>query len=154
MTTIDIHQNRNEVIQQLKNLPTDAKPVFGKMTPQHMVEHLAFSIRISSGKGPQKLYTPQDVADSIKEKIIYSETQLQPGIKNPILGDELAPLRNADLLTAIEELQQALADFDKFYAENPTEKMIQPRMGPLNYTEWSILHNKHITHHFKQFELI
>jgi len=31
---------------------------------------------------------------------------------------------------------------------------IPPRLGKLNYKEWIIFHNKHFTHHFKQFELI
>lgn len=152
--TIDIHQNREEIISQLKNLNKETQPAFGKMSPQHMVEHLAFAISISSGKGPQKLYVEQEMADAIKGKIIYTETELQPGIKNPILGDELAPLRNVDLDAAIEELTLALNDFDQYFNENPEGKTIQPRMGPLNYAEWSILHNKHITHHFKQFGLI
>jgi hypothetical protein len=119
-----------------------------------VVEHLAFSISISNGKGPQKQYTTQEEADAIKARMIYTDAELVQGIKNPILGDEPPPLKLADLPAAIQLLKKELEDFDQYYIENPGAKMIQPRMGPMDYKEWTTLHNKHITHHFKQFGLL
>ena len=142
--SIDITNNREKIFNTLKSLNKDAKPVFGKMSPQHVVEHLAMAISLSNGNGPQKQFTTQEEAETIKGKLIYTDTPLQPGIKNPILGDEPPALKFPDLQTAIAQLKKELEDFDTFYATNPNAKMIQPRMGPMDEKEWTILHNKHI----------
>ncbi len=151
---IDIKNKREDIFNTLQNLNKDAKPVFGLLRPQGMIEHLAFAISISNGSGPQKQYTTTEEADGIKGKIIYTEMELPQGIKNPIMGEVPPPLKFPDIQTAIAQLKKELDDFDKFYAANPDAKMIQPRMGPMDEKEWTILHNKHIAHHFRQFELI
>jgi hypothetical protein len=152
--SIDIHNNRENIFQLLKTLTPQSQPSWGKMTPQHVVEHLAFSISISNGKGPQKQYTQPEEAEALKGRMIYSEMEMPQGIKNPILGEELPVLKCKDMETALEQLKIELDDFDQLYKTNPETKMIQPRMGPLDHKEWTVLHNKHFTHHFKQFGLI
>ena len=37
-------------IEKLNNLSVDTKPVWGKMTSQHMVENLIQSVQLSNGK--------------------------------------------------------------------------------------------------------
>jgi hypothetical protein len=152
--SIDIHNNRENIFQLLKTLTPQTQPAWGKMTPQHVVEHLTFSISISNGKGPQKQYTQPEEAEALKERMIYSEMEMPQGIKNPILGEDLPVLKCKDIETAIEQLKIELNDFDQLYKTNPEAKMIQPRMGPMDHKEWTVLHNKHFTHHFKQFGLI
>ena len=56
--------------------------------------------------------------------------------------------------TAIENLKTELDYFDTYFKENPEAKTIQPRMGLMNKEEWTVLHNKHFTHHFKQYNLV
>ena len=34
-----------EYLNILKNLAKDAKPLWGKMTPQHMIEHLILAVK-------------------------------------------------------------------------------------------------------------
>jgi hypothetical protein len=152
--SIDIHNKRTEIFDLLKKLTPETQPLWGKMTAQHVVEHLAFAVSISNGKGPQKQYTQPEEGEAIKGRIIYTEMDLPQGIKNPILGDELPVLKFADIPAAINQLKIELEDFDQFYQTNPDAKKIQPRMGPMDHKEWTILHNKHIAHHFRQFGLI
>lgn len=150
---IDIH-NKEDILARLKTLDKDAKPAFGKMTPQHIVEHLAFALQISTAKSPQRLHMPEEVAATIKQKVIYSEAELPESVKNPLLGDEPPPLKFADLQTAIDHLSMELDYFEQYYRENPDVKNMHMRMGELDRKEWNVFHSKHFTHHFKQFNLV
>lgn len=150
---IDINNTAN-VIALLKKLKPETLALWGKMTPQHMVEHICFFIQISTGNKPQKQYTTPEEAERIKSEIIYSTAQLPKGIKSAILPPEPPPYIYSDLKTSILEAEKWLSSFHEYYRMNPDALHMQPRMGLLNYTEWTILHNKHFTHHFKQFGLI
>ncbi|MBL0340093.1 MAG: DUF1569 domain-containing protein [Bacteroidetes bacterium] len=151
--TLDIH-NREDIYNRLKNLEQNAKPVFGSMSPQHIVEHLAFMLQVSTGKNPQRFYSTDDVATTLKQQLIYSDAALPHNIKSPVLGDLPPPLIFKDLQTAIENLKNEMNDFDGYYKANPDAKNMQPRMGLLSFQEWTTLHNKHFTHHFSQFNLV
>lgn len=148
---IDIKNNRKEIFNHFEKLDPNAQPLFGKMGPQHVVEHLAFSISISNGKGPQKQYTELEEGNSIKDKLIYTDMELPQGVKTPVLGDEPPALKCSDMNEAISQLKLELESFDSYFKENPNGKTIHPRMGPLSQQEWTILHGKHIAHHLKQF---
>lgn len=52
--------DRTKLFEILNKLQADDKPEFGAMTPQHMVEHLTFSVRFSNGKEPQQHYYPTE----------------------------------------------------------------------------------------------
>ena len=149
---IDIN-NREKVSEKLNLLQTDSLPFFGKMTAQHMVEHLTFAIMFSNGKLPQKLYFPIDKAEIIKKTIIYSDKEMPIGFKAPMLNDNLLELKFPDLKFAISILLSELNGFDKYFEENKDATPINPTMGELNKQEWTIFHNKHFEHHFKQFNL-
>ncbi len=144
--------------EQIKNifskLNPDAKPLFGKMSPQHVIEHLTKVLKISSGKIGVKLYFSPLETEVLKQKIIYSDIELPMGIKNPTMSDELAPLNHVNIREALNELYHEINYFEKKYIQNPNSKTIHPRMGELNYSEWLRFHNKHFLHHFKQYDLV
>ena len=53
-------------------------------------------------------------------------------------GDALYPV------SAIEE----------YFYENPEAKLTHAYYGPLNFEQWRKLNDKHILHHFEQFNLL
>ena len=124
------------------------------MTPQHVVEHLAMTLTISNGKNPKTLMVPEETAKKVKAVIIDSPAEIGQGIKSPLLGDEPPPYVHDSLTSAIIALKTELEDFDSYFKLHPDAKLVQHRMGELRYDEWVILHNKHFTHHLKQFGLI
>ena len=150
---IDINM-RQDILDRLENLTVNSGPIFGKMSPQHMVEHLNIAVMFSNGKMPQKLYVPEDTAAFIKKTIVYTDAEMPLGYKAPMLTDDLPKLYFSDLQTAIAALKKQLADFDKYLIENPLSIQMHPTMGELNNDEWVIFHNKHFNHHFKQFGLV
>jgi hypothetical protein len=145
---------RANLFEVLNPLQADMKPEFGAMTPQHMVEHLAFAVRFSNGKEPQQHHFTSDKEQKIKSFVIGSERDMPIGFKSPVLPiDELPVLKHSSLTNAIETLKTELSDFDSYFLKHPFEKPINPTMGELCFKEWVIFHNRHFTHHFKQFRL-
>lgn len=150
---VDIQHNKESIFDLLYKLQPDTQPVFGIMTPQHMVEHLSLVMRFSNGKLPQRLYYRTEKAEKFKQFTIYSDRELIPGFKAPMLSEELYSLTNSSLTDAIEELKQEISDFDAYFKMHPHKKPISPTIGELDFSEWVIFHNKHILHHLKQFSL-
>lgn len=146
--------NRADIISRLENLNEETNPVFGKMTSQHMVEHLNVAVMFSNGKMPQKLYLPEDTAAYIKKTIIYSDAEMPIGYKAPMLTDDLPKLYFSDLQASISALKMQLEDLDKYLNDNPHAIQMHPTMGELDNNEWIKFHNKHFNHHFKQFGLV
>ncbi|MBA3682948.1 MAG: DUF1569 domain-containing protein [Bacteroidetes bacterium] len=143
--------NTTQLSEIIKKLDQSTQPLWGKMSPQHAIEHLAMTIKISTGKIIVKRYTTLEEAEAIKAKLIYSPIEIPKGVKNPLLTDELAALEHKDMDTAVKELLNEVNYFKEYYSNNPEVLHTQPRMGDLTHNEWFTFHNKHFTHHFKQF---
>ena len=151
----DYIEKKSELKTLLKKLNGDEKPEFGLMTPQHMIEHLAQTIRFSNGKAPQKLVFKSEVAKKIKFLITQTNNEIQPGFKAPILPkDKLLDLDFENIVEAINNLIIEIDDFEQFKREKPNSKPINPVMGEMELSDWDIFHNKHIRHHLRQFNLI
>ena len=147
--------DRIKLFEILSKLQADDNPKFGEMTPQHMVEHLAFAVRFSNGKEPQQHHYPADKEQKFKAFVIGTDNDMPIGFKSPVLPTEGLPtLKYSNLTTAIESLKTELNDFDNYFINQPEEKPINPTMGELNYQEWIRFHNRHFTHHFRQFGLL
>ena len=147
--------DRTKLFEILSEIQPDDKPEFGAMTPQHMVEHLAFAVRFSNGKEPQQHHYPIDREQKIKVYVIDTDNDMPIGFKSPVLpADGLPTLKHSNLTNAINNLKAELKDFDNYFINHPTDKPINPTMGELNYKEWVRFHNRHFTHHFKQFRLL
>lgn len=150
---IDI-SNTTSLQKILSNLTADKTALWGKMSAQGVVEHLIFAIEVSTDKNPQTLHNTEELAAQAKARVIYTDMPMSQNVKNPLLGDEPPPLVYPDMQTAKDKLMDAVNYFFEYYNANPSATHIQPRMGAMNFNEWLVLHNKHFTHHFKQFGLI
>lgn len=147
--------DRESILNSLNRLEPTNKPVFGAMTPQHMVEHLAFTVAFSNGTIQQNLAYPPEIAEKVKQSLLYRGADIPIGFKSPILPKEGLPeLRFEDLKAALEDLKTQLEVFDHYFGDSPNAQPINPTMGKLTYEEWFKFHNKHFAHHFKQFDLL
>ncbi len=147
-------QDRNTVFYTLKKLESNTPALFGKMNAQHMIEHLMLALSFSNGTSPQFLMVDERIAKMIKHHTINTTKEMSIGFKAPMLGDDVLPLFHPNLEIAVEHLKKELNDFDLYFKLNPDSKPISPVVGELNQKEWIIFHNKHFTHHFKQFGLL
>ena len=147
--------DRQDIAARLEKLKHDTIPNFGKMTAQHMVEHVAFAVKFSNGKLPTHLYYPPDKAELIKSVLIYSDQPFPIGFKAPMISKKQLPeLLFPDLPTAIDELFKELDNFDRYFASHVGIKPVHPVVGACDLKEWIMFHNRHFTHHFSQFGLI
>lgn len=147
--------DRERTFDILSRLQADEKPRFGAMTAQHMVEHLSFSVRFSNGKEPQKHYYSPEKEQKIKTYILNTDNDFMIGFKAPVLPAEGLPeLQCSGLDEALSILTIELAGFNNYFKKYPEARPINPTMGELNYKEWIRFHNRHFTHHFKQFGLL
>jgi hypothetical protein len=142
-----------EKINRLYKLKADQKPCLGKMTPQHMVEHLYKTVQASISEIKLNIYTEERRIPVLK-KLFLGSRLLPKEFINPAIGPDLLPLEYPDLNTAILELLKAFSRYDDFFIKNPGTKTIHPIFGYLTKEEWDIFHEKHFRHHMSQFGLL
>ncbi|MFN4082902.1 MAG: DUF1569 domain-containing protein [Bacteroidia bacterium] len=143
--------NASEILHHINN---DCKPLWGKMSAQHMVEHLAIVLKISIGKIILSLEEPTEKTERIKQLFLISDKPFQKNFVNPITKENLLPLQFSEMEESKKDLQNAIQDFINYYEQHAEHKHQHPVFGMLNKKEWYIFHEKHFTHHFSQFALI
>jgi hypothetical protein len=118
------------------------------MSAQRMIEHLSDSLRIASGKDQFPLEVPEEKLEKMKA-FLLSDKPMARNIEVPFAANN-TPLRHEEIELAIDEFLLEWIDFEEHFAdESQTE--VHPYYGPLNFDEWCMLNQKHLTHHFEQF---
>jgi hypothetical protein len=144
--------NSVDIINSLQKLKEDQKPIWGKMTPQHMVEHLYKTIQASINEITLKIYSEERRIPVFK-KLFFGDRPFPKEFMNPAIGPDLLALEFSDLQSAIEELENIFIRYEKFFNENSDIKTIHPVFGLLTKDEWDTFHQKHFKHHLSQFGL-
>jgi oxepin-CoA hydrolase/3-oxo-5,6-dehydrosuberyl-CoA semialdehyde dehydrogenase len=146
-----ISMTKETLLQRLDQLNGDSKAKFGILTPQHMVEHLTISLKLSVGKIPIPVFEPNEKQLARKQALLFTDIPFPQGVKAPGLPDTLLELRYPDLETAKAALITSWDAYQLLFKENPTLQTLHPGFGPLNYTEWELFNAKHMDHHLGQF---
>lgn len=141
-------------LSSLDKLSEQTKPLWGIMTPQHMIEHLIAAVQMSNGKVEFKECMNPEKKLPVLKKILMSPRPLPKNFVNTVIGEGLKPLLLPNLDNAKKNLKEELNNFYKYFESNPSAKPLNPTFGPLNKEEWAQFHKKHFTHHFTQFGLI
>ena len=139
--------------RRLASLAADAKPAWGRMSAQQMVEHLAWLWDLSTGHAEVACPIPEAKRERFKP-FLRNAMESPRDLMNPALAGGLPPLKSknmADAVAACEASRRRFAD--------PTEpvrsgKFVHPLLGPLDHDEWSRFHFKHVFHHLLQFGAI
>jgi len=135
-----------------KGLAAESKGNWGKMSAQHMIEHVSDFFNVSTEKIKFQLVTPEEHLPKYKE-FLFSDKEFRENTKAPatVLGEEPLPLRSESLEKAVEYLKKSVNDFFTFFEKDSMKKTTHPVFGPLNFEEWVLLHYKHVNHHLRQF---
>lgn len=145
--------NEEEVRDTLLSLKADAKPLFGKMSGQHMVEHLSLVTQIANGNWKVDTYV-SDEKSARRKPFLNSDNELQTGFKAPFLSEAPTPLKFSSINEAVIDLIEQVQHFETVFNENPNRTVVHPFFGELDYEYWKKFQVKHFTHHFKQFGLV
>ena len=150
-----VEMTDEKIDECLSKLTADAKPKWGIMTPQHMVEHLEYSYKITSGEIQDfEIATPEEILEKVHASL-YNYKKFPKNSQFPMLEkDKLDDLKHPDLETAIEKFKEQREKYIKFFKENPDAKLKNLVFGELNKYESYLLERKHLNHHFEQFRLI
>jgi hypothetical protein len=143
----------NNYLMLLNKLDPRQKPLWGKMTPQHMVEHLILAVQMSNGKLNLECFNPPEKIPSLK-RFLLSSRPMPKLFVNPVIGEDLRPLEYSSLNEAIEKLKNEIDDHILFFGNNPGANPVNVTFGELNKEEWIVFHKKHFTHHLSQFGLL
>jgi len=144
--------NLLEKTEWLKKLKADQKPLWGKMTPQHMVEHLYKAIQASINEISLNIFTEERKIPVLK-RLFLGEKALPKEFMNPTIGPDLMELEFKNMEAATLELKNILERYERFFENNPDIKTAHPTFGYLTKKEWDVFHQKHFIHHFSQFGL-
>ena len=137
----------------LDNLKTETKPLWGKMSAQHMVEHLIFAVQMGNGKLFLECFNPPEKLPLLK-RILMSNKPLPKLFVNPVIGSDLMELKYHNLEEAKSNLRKEADDYYSYFEKNPGAKLVNVTFGELNFAEWEVFHKKHFTHHLNQFGLL
>lgn len=147
--------DKNTIPGYLNKLTEDAKPEWGTMSAQHMVEHLEYSLRVASGEIQDfDIQTPEKILEKVHETI-YTHQPMPRNYEAPkILQDKIKDLRYESLAEAKQKLMESYDEFLTYFKENPEATTKNAVFGILDKFEWDLVHTKHFNHHFEQFNLL
>jgi oxepin-CoA hydrolase/3-oxo-5,6-dehydrosuberyl-CoA semialdehyde dehydrogenase len=140
-------------LDALNTLTEDEKPLWGKMTAQHMVEHLLWAFEFSTRDTGIVCHTPENLIERMKT-FLHDNRPTSHDFRNPILGENPPALRFPSLADAKAKSQIELTRFLDQYRERPDEIHMHPIFGPLTTEEWHRSQYKHCYHHLLQFGII
>ena len=148
-----IELSKLNILNYLNKINNSQKPLWGTMSAQRMIEHLSDIVLISRSlnhKYSLKI-NPQKV--ELAQAFIYSDKPLPKNFKVSFALDENRT-RNLNISQAIFEFESEWELYLKFFQSNPNVKTLHPYFGELDFKLWNLLHAKHFTHHFIQFDLL
>jgi len=150
-----VEMTEEKIQECLNKLKEDVKPIWGIMTPQHMLEHIEYTYKIASGKIQDfDISTPE----KILEKVHNSLYNYRPFPKNsdfPLLErGKLAKLEHESFEVSKLKFNEARGAYLEFFKENPDAIVKNLVFGEMNKYEWYLMERKHLNHHFEQFGLI
>jgi len=142
-----------EVPLLLDKLTPKAKPIWGIMTAQIMVEHLGPTLIAATLPNHVTVSTPADRLKKLRERVL-SDEPFHKNIKDSNSPAILPPLRFTNMPTAKTKLLSAIQKFYTHFDQNPTSVTTHKYFGDLSFEQWETFQYKHFQHHFKQFGLI
>ena len=150
-----VEMTDDKIQECLNKLKAEAKPKWGIMTPQHMLEHIEYTYRIASGEIQNfDIATPEKILEKVHNSL-YNYEKFPLNSRFPLLEkDTLDTLKHPDLATAITAFQKARENYLIYFKENPDAMLNNMVFGEMNRYEWYLLERKHLNHHFEQFNLL
>lgn len=143
---------RTKLVPYLQRIDPATQPRWGKMSVQQMIEHYAGdAVRNASGR--LKIDTIMTAPERLvaMREFMLSDKPFKENTKNPLMGEEPAPLRYKTIQAATGTLQQELIYFFEAFEKNPQLVTRNPFFGDLNFEQNVQLLYKHALHHLRQF---
>ncbi|WP_250434625.1 phenylacetic acid degradation bifunctional protein PaaZ [Hanstruepera flava] len=150
-----VEMTEKKIQECLSKLKENAKPKWGTMSPQHMVEHLEYTYRIASGEIQDfEIKTPEKILEKV-HATLYNYEKMPQEFMFPLAEEsKIEETVHSSLDEAKAKMLEARNDYLEFFKENPDAVLKNAVFGNMNRYEWYLLERKHLNHHFEQFGLI
>ncbi|WP_298221110.1 phenylacetic acid degradation bifunctional protein PaaZ [Flavobacterium sp.] len=150
-----VEMTDEKIEECLNKLTENAKPEWGILTPQHMLEHLEHGYKILSGEIQDfEIATPEKILDKVHHSL-YNYDKFPKGTNFPMMKKgALEDLIHPDFTTAKQKFLEAREAYKTFFKENPDAILKNMVFGMLNKYESYLLERKHLNHHFEQFNIL
>ena len=143
----------NELPGLIDKVQAASQPLWGKMSAQHMIEHLSGVNYLALGKITAKLEIPEEQVPRSQEWLA-SDKMFRKNIRMEALPEEPAPLRFADIEEAKSKAKGTLQRFKAHFDQHPDFEAMHPAFGVLGRSQWEQFLYKHYRHHLAQFGII
>ncbi|MFK7843704.1 MAG: DUF1569 domain-containing protein [Rhodothermales bacterium] len=143
----------DQMLEVLNRLDEDTPALWGRMSAQHMLEHLIWTFNVSIGRAAGRCDFTK-ARQRIMKQFIYTNMATPHQFENPLLPAHPLPMEFADINAAKLALSKAVTAFSSYYLANPEAEHIHPLFGRLGREDWERVHYKHCFHHLSQFGLI
>lgn len=130
------------------------QPHWGKMTSQHMIEHLYTAVVSSTIIKKTPPVPPNSGQEEFKNSLIYSLEPMGKNLDNPAFRFGLPDYTNPTIVEAKAKLLSSLKRFFEIYEGKDDAYNFNLFLGDLQAQETLIFHYKHFKHHYTQFGLI
>lgn len=141
---------QNDYIAQLRALPEDTAPKWGKMNVRQMIEHMSDYVRIANGKTSANIVTEEERLPRM-QSFLMSDKPFPENTPNVLMPDMPPAVKNPSKNAAVDELKSELAHFADVYNADSAKTLANPFFGVLDYEQQVQLLHKHATHHLRQF---
>lgn len=145
---------KNEFAALLRSIRPETQPLFGKMNPHQMAEHMAIYIRMGYGNPRiEKAAYSEEIIGKMNA-FLRTEKPLRPNTSNPLM-EETPPIPHSDNLEdAIKDVEAAIRELFIVFEQNPELEINNPFFGKLDFALTIQLLYKHSQHHLRQFGVI
>ncbi len=149
-----LNLKREDVKKWVGALQSDQKPLWGVMSPQHMLEHLEYYFKMSVGAIAVENELSEVQADEVQEWL-YNFKPVPRGLrKEGELDTKPGELIYESFKMARQAFLDSFIEFQMYFNEFPERTHPHPNFGILGKEGWELFHQKHLTHHFAQFGLV
>lgn len=144
---------RLDIEAHINQLEEKAKPLWGIMTPQHLIEHFIYLFKMSIGEIQLEAITPLDKIQAYQASL-HSDRLLPKNFEAPYLQKGRPEnLEYASLEDAKAAFSIYFDKYEAYYRNNQKAKNTHVIYGALDKEHWDLLLAKHFDHHFRQFDL-
>jgi hypothetical protein len=145
MQTIFQEETNAGIVQRIRQLHPDAKPLWGKMSPWQMLRHCNLSEAMYQGKVVHKrLFIGR----------LFGKMALSGILKNEAAMQQNAPTHPTFKITGsgdFHEEQNRWMEAVQAYLTQPVEDIVHPFFGPMTRPQIGWYVYKHSDHHLRQF---
>lgn len=143
---------KNEYLPLINSIDPATEPSFGLMTPQRMVEHMAWVIKSSVKRNGEP--TGEPTKGELGFRRFLDKGAVLKYYPSDKTRADLPPLKYDTMEEAIAQLVIAVDRFFNHYEANPDFKSYAPGLGEFSFADWELFHYMHARHHLYQFQAI